>query len=428
MATRKTIEKIMRNWTAYYLAYDSKIEIQKNGVKVDDFTLNQDSDKVINILVPTNADYVDLTSAQSIWWVKTFTSAPVVPSKTTDATNSWTAIATESQVYKKQDALTLPSTPTSWHLVVWWANNKTFADWWVVPTSFEPWTWTTGQILRKTASWYQWSDEVGQVYTAWNWLDLTSNEFSIDTTVVATKTDLSAKQDTLIAGSNIQIANDWKTISATDTTYPTATKSDLDTWTSTTASVYTPKAIAEYVSWRIGSAVNYQWQVNTYADLPASPSKWDMYNVVQAHTTTPKFDAWTNVVWNGTAWDPMAEMVDLSNLVDKTSAQTISWVKTFTAEPVLPSKTSSATNDGTKPATEKQVYDVAQSIPTVNNSTVSFTQAWVSAGSMTTNQASASTIALTGNLLKTATEYGNLPSSKSTDWNRYFIYTEVETA
>lgn len=42
-------------------------------------------------------------------------------------------------------------------------------------------------------------------------------------------------------------------------------------------------------------------------------------------------------------------------------------MKTFSSEIVLPSKTSSATNSGTKPATEAQVYSVAQSIPTNNN-------------------------------------------------------------
>lgn len=53
--------------------------------------------------------------------------------------------------------------------------------------------------------------------------------------------------------------------------------------------------------------------------------------------------------------------------------QTISAKKTFTTEPALPNKTSAATNDGTKPATEKQVYDVAQDLNTLNNSVVKLT-------------------------------------------------------
>ncbi len=57
----------------------------------------------VSLSIPT--DYVALTWAQTIDWTKTFTTSPVVPSKTTAATNTWTAIATEAQVYKKQDTL-----------------------------------------------------------------------------------------------------------------------------------------------------------------------------------------------------------------------------------------------------------------------------------------------------------------------------------
>lgn len=56
---------------------------------------------------------VKLSWNQTINWTKTFTTSPVVPSKTTDATNTWTAIATEAQVYKKQDALTTQTAYTS---------------------------------------------------------------------------------------------------------------------------------------------------------------------------------------------------------------------------------------------------------------------------------------------------------------------------
>lgn len=59
-------------------------------------------------------------------------------------------------------------------------------------------------------------------YTAGTGLDLTGTEFSADTTVLATKNDLSDKQDKLTAGSNITIAAD-NTISATDTTYTAGT-------------------------------------------------------------------------------------------------------------------------------------------------------------------------------------------------------------
>ena len=285
--------------------------------------------------LPTSDDYVDKTSNQTIGGTKTFTTSPVVPSKTTDAGDNPTVVATEAQVYKKQDKLT--------------------------------------------------------------------------------------------AGANVTIATvEWVlTISATDTTYSEVTKNDMDTGTSTTAGVVSAKAIADFVAGKVGSAVNYKGQVQDYASLPANPNTGDMYNVVEAHTTAPKFDAGTNVVWNGTSWDAMAEMVDLSNLVTLTTAQTISGIKTFSAEPVLPSKTTDATNDGTKPATEAQVYKKADPSD-IHNVTVTINQgATSSVWSFTTNQSSASSINLQGNVPVTQSAYDNLPSSKTSDGNTYMVYEEV---
>ena len=64
---------------------------------------------------PANDSSVVKTSwNQSIAWTKTFLQVPVVPSKTTDAwNNAWTTIATEAQVYKKQDKLTTQTAYTS---------------------------------------------------------------------------------------------------------------------------------------------------------------------------------------------------------------------------------------------------------------------------------------------------------------------------
>ena len=64
-------------------------------------------------------------------------------------------------------------------------------------------------------------------YTAGNGIDITNEEISVDTQVVATQSDLSSKQDTLTAGSNITISSN--TISATDTTYSAFTGTDGQT-------------------------------------------------------------------------------------------------------------------------------------------------------------------------------------------------------
>ena len=65
-------------------------------------------------------------------------------------------------------------------------------------------------------------------YTAGTGLALNGTQFSVDTTAIATQSDLTAglanKQDTLTAGANIQINNN--TISATDTTYSAFTGTD----------------------------------------------------------------------------------------------------------------------------------------------------------------------------------------------------------
>ena len=294
--------------------------------------------------LPTNSDYVDLSSAQTVGGVKTFTSAPVIPSKTTDATNTWTAIASEAQVYKKQDSLTLEQSPTQWHLVLWWANNKTLVDWW------EP-----------TAA------------------------------------------------------------------YPEVSKSDMDTGTGTTPWVVAAKSIADYVSWRLSSTYVYKWSVATYADLPATwQAVWDVYNVEAAHTTDPKFPAWSNVAWNGTAWDVLWGIFDVSNLVDLTSNQTIWGTKTFTTSPVVPSKTTDATNTWTSLATEAQVYKKLDSAD-LWNATITFKQGLDNSAiwTLTTNQSSNWTITMHDNVPKTQNEYDNLPSSKATDWNSYWIYESV---
>ena len=65
-------------------------------------------------------------------------------------------------------------------------------------------------------------------YTAGTGLSLIGTQFSVDTTAIATQSDLTAglatKQDTLTAGANIQISSN--TISATDTTYSDFTGTD----------------------------------------------------------------------------------------------------------------------------------------------------------------------------------------------------------
>lgn len=65
----------------------------------------------------------------------------------------------------------------------------------------------------------------------------------------------------------------------------------------------TASQVDSKISTAIASAVTYQGNAATEADLPASPKKGWMYNIVAASSYGP---AGTNVIWNGSAWDPQA--------------------------------------------------------------------------------------------------------------------------
>lgn len=89
-------------------------------------------------------------------------------------------------------------------------------------TSIEDWAINEIWVLRPGINYstpyvpqYDWSpatkkyvdDHAWVTYTAGNWINITNNVISADTTVLATKTDLSGKQDELTAWENITIEN-----------------------------------------------------------------------------------------------------------------------------------------------------------------------------------------------------------------------------
>lgn len=202
---------------------------------------------------------------------------------------------------------------------------------------------------------------------------------------------------------------------------------------------------------------NFQW-FEVVADLPTTDIKTNIiYLKWPIGSWADKYEEW---IYSSSTWIKIWETsVDLTNYVTTNTAQTISAVKTFWAEPVLPSKTTDATNDWTKPATEAQVYkkqdkltaqtaytskgsatkvpqittntlwqvtgitEVTITQPTVNDWTLTIKQWGTSKGTFTANQSSASTVDLNTCFLKTQVEYDALPASKATDGNFYFIYS-----
>lgn len=91
-----------------------------------------------------------------------------------DALNSWITswkVSTydwyATTISWKQDALTLPATPTQWHLVTWWADNKSLTDWWAVPTWVPAW-WTNGQVLTNVNGTPTWANPTWWIQEAPN--------------------------------------------------------------------------------------------------------------------------------------------------------------------------------------------------------------------------------------------------------------------
>ena len=89
-----------------------------------------------------------VTSINTETWAVVLDADDISDSTTT---NKFVTASDKTTWSWKQDALTLPSTPTSWHLVTWWWNNKTLVDGWAVPT-WVPAVWTNGQVLT-VVSW-----------------------------------------------------------------------------------------------------------------------------------------------------------------------------------------------------------------------------------------------------------------------------------
>lgn len=119
-----TISKIIRNWTEY--EFKDTTYTAGTGISI------------------SSQNVISNTQTSAEWWNITGTLS--------NQTDLNTALGW------KQDSLTLPANPTQWNLVTWWADNETLVDGWSVPTGFNPASaWTTGNVLTKTANWYDWS-------------------------------------------------------------------------------------------------------------------------------------------------------------------------------------------------------------------------------------------------------------------------------
>lgn len=71
----------------------------------------------------------------------------------------------------------------------------------------------------------------------------------------------------------------------------------------------------EEINGLLTSAMKYKGTVESWTALPTGATTGDMYNVTTASANNKAGD---NVVWNGTSWDVMAGLVDLTGYVLET--------------------------------------------------------------------------------------------------------------
>lgn len=236
-----------------------------------------------------------------------------------------------------------PDSSTNWHIAVFdWATWKVIRDWGSVPTWFAPWnTWTTGQVLKKTNSWYEWDDESGW-WGSWDvtWpASSTDGDVAIfDWTTGKLIKDGSVALSTLSSAASLASSaiQPWDDIS--DLNNDSGFITGIDSWDVTTALGYTPYnstnpawyttntwdvvwpasstdwhlAVFDWATWKLikdGGSVP-TWVPSWWTDGQvlskvswniawANPSGWDVKVSSQAHnllTTGMK-------IWCGTEWD-----------------------------------------------------------------------------------------------------------------------------
>ena len=206
------------------------------------------------------------------------------------------------------------------------------------------------QIIT-TNSW-GWSWGGGTSYTAWNWIDITSNEISIDEAVVQTVGNMVdnltwADDDHYPTAKAVADAISWGWM--WDVLWP-ASSTDWDIVLFDWATWKIIKDSWVWLSSKLDASAlsnnNYWWAWQ--GDSTHTPTKWVLYDKI--HTMDVE-------IWNKAA--------DTS-VVKLTWNQTINGEKTFWTSPVVPSKTADATNTWTAIATEAQVYNVSEDVATIN--------------------------------------------------------------
>ena len=228
------------------------------------------------LLSPTDA----VTSVNGKTWAVTLNADDISDSTTT---NKFVTASDKTTWSGKQDALTLPSSITSWHLVTWWANNKTFADWWAVPSTSDCVKTSWNQTIAWTKTFSTSPVVPSKSTAAWN-----------NATTIATEAQVYLKQDAL--ATQTAYTSKW-----TSNKVPTI---NTNTWGQVTAisesNIAFPVTSVNSSTWDV--TVNAvpsgwtQWQVLTKGSSWydwATPASWITNDTTETTSTVTWIWAWS---------------------------------------------------------------------------------------------------------------------------------------
>lgn len=260
---------------------------------------------------------VKLSWNQTINWTKTFWTSPVVPSKTSAATNDWTAIATEAQVKLVADDVAtinwkIPSAATSSNQLA----DKNYVD----------------DSINSVTAYYITKNANGDQFATYAELAAATTFYSGGQVRVPTKNDytivLSDEQHDN-ATTRYIYNNGWEYQYTVNET--AMTQAQLNALNS------------GITSWKVSTYDGYStWKQDALSTA--------QLNAVNSWITSGKVSTYD---WYATT---IASKANDNEVVHTSWAETINGTKTFWTSPVVPNKTTAATNTWTAIATEAQVY------------------------------------------------------------------------
>ena len=327
--------------------------------------------------------------------------------------NSWTKLLEDVEAFR-------PSIWENWNWYIWTTDTGIHAEWYT--TSFRVDSW---YIQYKEENSNVWNNLIAISELKWdtgNWIEsVTATKSWKITTVTITFTEDETPYTFQISdGADWQDGRDWTDWQdwqdwqdGADWVGIAGITTDK-VWKITTVTVsYTdgsePDSFeisdwADGQDWQDGTD-GTDWQDWNWIDSVTSTKSWKVTTVTMTFTdgsdpfsfTVTDWEDWQgswDVLWPSASVDGDIVVFDwvswklikdswkkLSDLVDIANSQTITWAKTFTTEPILPTKSSLPVSpSSTSPATEWQLESVKNAIPSViDNVTSSSTTSALSA-------------------------------------------------